>query len=244
MEKHSNKEGYATMKDMSEAEFKEKYHEIISAPLPEDPEKLDFLYERIITLIQFTVERAEYYENIRQDGASTSNNLVALALGGLGLVFTVITGSDLMYHPAIYLFVPPLLVLLIGGAIGLFKHHIDSDFQYPHQKYDWIEERWYFKKSIPAHEKLFNGRKMKDKETQEAFLSDLEKEFETEMDIDKKAVIPKDKANLVILYIVTGYKKKFAKFVSKLHTWVLVLAGLSIGFFAVIYAIFVLPFIP
>ncbi|MFW9816535.1 MAG: hypothetical protein ACFFEW_11450, partial [Candidatus Thorarchaeota archaeon] len=76
------------MKTMSEEEFKKRYFEIISKPLPEDPEQLDFLYDRIVTLIEFTVNRAEYYENIRQENASTSNTLVAIAIAGLGLIVT------------------------------------------------------------------------------------------------------------------------------------------------------------
>ena len=42
--------------------------------------------------------------------------------------------------------------------------------------------------------------------TQSAFLSDLEREFERDTDADKEKAIPLDKANLVILYIVTAYK--------------------------------------
>ena len=49
-----------------------------------------------------------------------------------------------------------ILVLLIGGTACVFKHHLDSNFQYPHQKYNWIEERWYFKKNIPAFENVAN----------------------------------------------------------------------------------------
>lgn len=229
------------MNTMSEEEFKKRYFEIISKPLPEDPEQLDFLYERIVTLIEFTVNRAEYYENIRQENASTSNTLVAIAIAGLGLIVTLIANYDWATHPYTYIFVPPLLVLLLGGTICVFKHHLDSNFQYPHQKYDWIEERWYFKKNIPAFEKLLGENETDAIKTQDAFLSDLEREFDRSIDIDKKKAIPLDKANLVILYIVTAYKKKFAKFISKVHTWSFILAGLTMAIFTLFYALFIMP---
>ncbi|MFW9792743.1 MAG: hypothetical protein ACFFEE_00450 [Candidatus Thorarchaeota archaeon] len=229
------------MNTMSEEEFKKRYFEIISKPLPEDPEQLDFLYERIVTLIEFTVNRAEYYENIRQENASTSNTLVAIAIAGLGLIVTLIANYDWATHPYTYIFVPPLLVLLLGGTICVFKHHLDSNFQYPHQKYDWIEERWYFKKNIPAFEKLLGENETDAIKTQDAFLSDLEREFDRSIDIDKKKAIPLDKANLVILYIVTAYKKKFAKFISKVHTWSFILAGLIMAIFTLFYALFIMP---
>ncbi len=229
---------------MTEEEFKKRYFEIISKPLPKDPEQLDFLYERIVTLIEFTVDRAEYYENIRQENASTSNTLVAIAIAGLGLIVTLISNYNWVTHPYTYIFVPPLMALLIGGTICVFKHHLDSNFQYPHQKYDWIEERWYFKKSIPAFEKLLDENEADVKKTQDAFLSDLEREFDRNIDTDKEKAIPLDKANLVILYIVTAYKKKFAKIISKIHTWSFILAGLSMALFTLIYALFVMPFAP
>jgi hypothetical protein len=59
-----------------------------------------------------------------------------------------------------------------------------------------------------------------------------------------ETAIPLDKANLVILYIVTAYKKKFAKLINQIHTWSFILAGLVLAIFAVYYSIFVLPFIP
>ncbi|MFX1560084.1 MAG: hypothetical protein ACFFBL_05825 [Promethearchaeota archaeon] len=229
------------MKQMSEEEFRKRYFEIISKPLPEDPEKLDFLYQRIVTLIEFTVNRSEYYENIRQENATTSNTLVAIAIAGLGLVFSAMANSDWTTHPYTYIFVPPLIVLLIGGMVCVFKHNLDSNFQYPHQKYDWIEERWYFKKNIPAFEKMLSDNIPDESQTQGAFLSDLEREFERNTDADKKKSIPLDKANLVILYIVTAYKKRFAKFISKIHTWSFILAGLSMALFTLIYALFVMP---
>jgi hypothetical protein len=229
---------------MSEEEFKKRYFEIISKPLPDDPEQVDFLYERIVTLIEFTVNRAEYYENIRQENASTSNTLVAIAIAGLGLIVTLIANYDWMTHPYTYIFVPPLIVLLIGGTACVFKHHLDSNFQYPHQKYDWIEERWYFKKNIPAFEKMLSDNVPDESQTQDAFLSDLEREFERNIDTDKKKAIPLDKANLVILYIVTAYKKRFAKFISKIHTWSFVMAGMSMTLFTLIYAFLVMPFVP
>ncbi|MGY5876821.1 MAG: hypothetical protein RTU30_13815 [Candidatus Thorarchaeota archaeon] len=80
--------------------------------------------------------------------------------------------------------------------------------------------------------------------TQSAFLSDLEREFERDTDADKEKAIPLDKANLVILYIVTAYKKKFAKTISKIHTWSFILAGLAMALFTVIWALFVMPFAP
>ena len=82
------------------------------------------------------------------------------------------------------------------------------------------------------------------KETQDAFLSDLEREFSKNYDIDKRKIIPKDKANLVILYIVTAYKKKFAKFISKMHTRSFILAGITMAVSTVYYVLFVLPFAP
>ncbi len=229
---------------MTEEEFKKRYFEIMAKPLPKDPEQLDFLYERIVTLIEFTVDRAEYYENIRQENASTSNTLVAIAIAGLGLIVTLISEYNWIYHIYTYLFVPPLLVLLVGGTICVFKHHLDSNFQYPHQQYDWIEERWYFKKSIPAFERLLDENDSDITKTQDAFLSDLEREFDRNLDIDKERAIPLDKANLVILYIVTAYKKKFAKFISKIHTWSFIIAGLALAFFTAYYGLFVIPFIP
>ncbi|MFW9967815.1 MAG: hypothetical protein ACFFEA_11745 [Candidatus Thorarchaeota archaeon] len=232
------------MQKISEEDFKQRYFEIMTKPLPEDPEQIEFLYERIVTLIEFTVARAEYYENIRQENASTSNALVGLAIAGLGLIYTIVTESNWMYHPATYLFVPPLLVLLIGGTISVFRHHLDSRFEYPHQKYDWIEERWYFKKNIPAFEKLLKENETDTKKTQDAFLSDLEREFNRNTDISMEKAIPLDKANLVILYIVTAYKKKFAKLISNIHTWSFILAGLVLGIFAVYYSLFVIPFVP
>ncbi|MFX0108971.1 MAG: hypothetical protein ACFE7R_11855 [Candidatus Hodarchaeota archaeon] len=232
------------MTEITEEDFKKRYFEILERPLPEDPEQIDFLYERIVTLIEFTVARAEYYENIRQENAGTSNALVGLAMAGLGLVFTIVQDSNWIYHLATYLFVPPLLVLLIGGTISVFRHHLDSRFQYPHQKYNWIEERWYFKKNIPAFEKLLEENEIDTKMTEDAFLSDLEREFNRDTEIDKKSVIPLDKANLVILYIVTAYKKKFAKFISKIHTWSFILAGLAMSISAAYYVLLVLPFIP
>ncbi|MFW9813422.1 MAG: hypothetical protein ACFFF9_13250 [Candidatus Thorarchaeota archaeon] len=231
------------MKTMSEEEFKKRYFEIISKPLPEDPEQLDFLYDRIVTLIEFTVNRAEYYENIRQENASTSNTLVAIAIAGLGLIVTLIANYDWTTHPYTYIFVPPLLVLLIGGTACVFKHHLDSNFQYPHQKYDWIEERWYFKKNIPAFEKMLSDKIPDESQTHEAFLSDLEREFDRHIDEDKETAIPLDKANLVILYIVTAYKKRFAKFISKIHTWSFILAGVSMAIFTLIYIFLVMPFV-
>ena len=232
------------MKTMSEEEFKKRYLEIISKPLPEDPEQVDFLYDRIVTLIEFTVNRAEYYENIRQENASTSNTLVAIAIAGLGLIVTLIANYDWMTHPYTYIFVPPLIVLLIGGTACVFKHHLDSNFQYPHQKYDWIEERWYFKKNIPAFEKMLSDKIPDETQIHEAFLSDLEREFERNDNPAKRKAIPLDKANLVILYIVTAYKKKFAKFISKIHTWSFILAGVSMALFTLIYAFLVMPFVP
>jgi len=157
---------------------------------------------------------------------------------------TMIPESLWPYDLFTYLFVPPLIVLFIGGTISVFKHHLDSNFQYPHQKYDWIEERWYFKKSIPAFEKLLDENDKNVKKTQDAFLSDLEREFDNALDTDKEKAIPLDKANLVILYIVTAYKKKFAKFISRIHTWSFILAGLSMVIFMVYYALFVMPFVP
>ncbi|MHA2193893.1 MAG: hypothetical protein ACXAAR_10765 [Candidatus Thorarchaeota archaeon] len=111
------------MQEISEEEFKKRYFEIMAKPLPEDPEQLEFLYERIVNLIEFTVARAEYYENIRHENASTSNALVGLAIAGLGLIYTIVTEANWMYHLATYLFVPPLVVLLIGGTISVFRHH-------------------------------------------------------------------------------------------------------------------------
>ena len=216
----------------------------MSTPLPDDPEELEFLYETIVTLIEFTVDRSEYYENIRQENASTSHALVGLAMGGLGLIFTLIQDSNWTQHPASYLFVPPLLILLIGGMISVVKHHMDSRFQYPHQKYDWIEERWYFKKNIPAFEKLLEENQRDTKKTQDAFLSDLEREFTRNVDITMEKAIPLDKANLVILYIVTAYKKKFAKLISRIHLWTFILAGLTLVIFALYYSFFVMPFVP
>ena len=78
------------MQKISEEDFKKRYFEIMTRPLPEEPEQLEFLYERIVTLIEFTVARAEYYENIRQENASTSNALVSLAIAGLGLIWGLI----------------------------------------------------------------------------------------------------------------------------------------------------------
>ncbi|MFX1262906.1 MAG: hypothetical protein ACFFAZ_12530 [Promethearchaeota archaeon] len=232
------------MQDVSEDEFKKRYFEIMEKPLPEDPEQLEFLYERIVRLIEFTVDRAEYYENIRQDNAQTSNALVGLALAGLGLIYTIVTESNWMYHPATFLFVPPLVILFIGGTISVIKHDLDSRFEYPHQKYNWIEERWYFKKNIPAFEKLLKENESDVKKTQDALLSDLEREFERNSDISMETAIPLDKANLVILYIVTAYKKKFAKLITKIHTWSFILAGVVLAISAVYYTLFVMPFIP
>lgn len=232
------------MSEMTEEEFKKRYYEIMAKELPDDPEQLDFLYERIVTLIEFTCARSEYYENIRQQNAGTSNTLLALAFAGLGLVYTITVGPTWMYHLFTYLFVPPLLVLLIGSTISVFKHFLDSRFQYPHQQYDWIEERWYFKKNIPAFERLLGENVSDTKRTQMAFLSDLEKEFNRDSVVDKRTAIPLDKANLVILYIVTAYKKKFAKFISKIHTWSFILAGLAMCIFFFYYVLFVLPFAP
>ncbi|MFW9863479.1 MAG: hypothetical protein ACFFEX_10210 [Candidatus Thorarchaeota archaeon] len=232
------------MQEISDEEFKRRYFEIMAKPLPEDPEQLEFLYNRIVNLIEFTVDRAEYYENIRQDNASTSNALVGLAIAGLGLIYTIVTETNWMYHIATYLFVPPLVVLLIGGTISVFKHQLDSRFDYPHQKYDWIEERWYFKKNIPAFERLLEENESDTIKTQDAFLSDLEREFDRNSDISMEKAIPLDKANLVILYIVTAYKKKFAKFISKIHTWSFILAGLVMAIFAVYYSLFVIPLVP
>ncbi|MHA2072744.1 MAG: hypothetical protein ACW985_13285 [Candidatus Thorarchaeota archaeon] len=232
------------MQEMSEVEFKKRYFEIMAKPLPEDPEQLEFLYERIVNLIEFTVARAEYYENIRHENASTSNALVGLAIAGLGLIYTIVTEANWMYHLATYLFVPPLVVLLIGGTISVFRHHLDSRFEYPHQKYDWIEERWYFKKNIPAFERLLGENESDTKKTQDAFLSDLEREFDRNTDISMEKAIPLDKANLVILYIVTAYKKKFSKLITKIHTWSFILAGLVLAIFAVYYSLFVIPLVP
>ncbi|MHA2042820.1 MAG: hypothetical protein ACW975_13260 [Candidatus Thorarchaeota archaeon] len=53
-----------------------------------------------------------------------------------------------------------------------------------------------------------------------------------------------DKANLVILYIVTAYKKKFSKLITKIHTWSFILAGLVLAIFAVYYSLFVIPLVP
>ncbi len=231
------------MSDDKDADFKKRYLEILSTPLPDDPEDLDFLYERIVTLIEFTVDRSEYYENIRQENASTSNNLVALAIAGIGLILTMVA-DNWMYHFFTYIFIPPLMVLLIGGLISVFKHHLDSNFQYPHQKYDWIEERWYFKKNIPNFEKLLHKSNFSTKQTQDAFLSDLELEFKRNHRMDKREIIPLDKANLVILYIVTAYKKRFAKFISRIHTWSFVLAGIVMAIFAIYFEFVVLPLIP
>ena len=232
------------MNEQIDGDFKKRYFEILSKPLPEDPEELDFLYERIVTLIEFTVDRSEYYENVRQENASESNNLVALAIAGIGIILTMISGSNWMYHAFTYLFIPPLVILLIGGTICVFKHHLDSNFIYPHQKYDWIEERWYFKKNIPAFEKLLAENNHSIRATQDAFLSDLDKEFSKNYDTDKRKIIPKDKANLVILYIVTAYKKKFAKFISKMHTRSFILAGITMAVSTAYYVLFVLPFAP
>ncbi|MFW9805608.1 MAG: hypothetical protein ACFFFK_02620 [Candidatus Thorarchaeota archaeon] len=228
------------MKEMTEEEFKKRYFEIVSKPLPDDPEQIDFLYDRIVTLIEFTVNRAEYYENIRQENASTSNTLVAFALAGLGLVLTLIANNNWTTHPYTYIFVPPLIVLLIGGIICVIKHDLDSNFQYPHQKYDWIEERWYFKKNIPAFEKMLSDTIPDETQVQGAFLSDLDREFTRNHVYNKRDAIPLDKANLVILYIVTAYKKRFAKFISKVHTWSFIIAGVAMTLFTLIYVLFVM----
>ncbi|MFX1332750.1 MAG: hypothetical protein ACFE9W_14425, partial [Promethearchaeota archaeon] len=101
-----------------------------------------------------------------------------------------------------------------------------------------------FKKNIPAFEKLLKENESDVKKTQDALLSDLEREFERNSDISMETAIPLDKANLVILYIVTAYKKKFAKLITKIHTWSFILAGVVLAISAVYYTLFVMPFIP
>jgi hypothetical protein len=98
--------------------------------------------------------------------------------------------------------------------------------------------------NIPAFEKLLGENESEAKKTQDAFLSDLEREFDRNSDISMEKAIPLDKANLVILYIVTAYKKKFAKLITKIHTWGFILAGVVLGIFAVYYSLFVIPLIP
>ena len=222
-------------------DFKKEYSEIKKL-LPEDPKQLEFLYQRMVTLIKFAVERAEYYENIRQKRASASNTLIGLAFTGLGLVTTIVIGTDWIRHPATYLFIPPLLVLLVGGLLAKVIHQRDSTFKYPHEKYTEVEERWYYKQSIPASERLLETGADTEK-MHTAFISDLRKEFERDENFDRKEEIFKDKETLVILYIVTAYKKKFANRITKYHTGSFNLAVIVMIIFAAFY-FFVLPFIP
>jgi hypothetical protein len=98
--------------------------------------------------------------------------------------------------------------------------------------------------NIPAFERLLGENESDTKKTQDAFLSDLEREFDRNTDISMEKAIPLDKANLVILYIVTAYKKKFSKLITKIHTWSFILAGLVLAIFAVYYSLFVIPLVP
>lgn len=231
------------MNELTEKEFQNQYNEITGKLLfnYKDQKELDFLYDRMVTLIKYAVDRAEYQENIRQKNASASNTLMGLAFTGLGLVWSIVTGPNWMDHPATYLLIPPLLVLLGGGVIAAIRHEFDSRFEYPHQGRIWIEERWYFKKSIPAFEDLLE--KKGTDTPMRAFLKDLKKEFNRDPVIDKLKEISKDKETLVILYIVTAYKKMFANRISKYHSWSFSLAGL-VMLISALYYYFVMPFIP
>lgn len=167
--------------------------------------EIDFLAERVRALIEYSIDRVDYYENYRTQFLNYSGTL---------LVFSVAFAAFIISYPgfpkiALPIFVLGVAVLILACLANVILYLWDSiNPSYPHRAVS--QTQWYYLYNLNRLDRNKEDYVGDADSKTRKWLLDFRDNVKKMSGQGKEEMVLDDMEQLVMLYIITAYKKKFA----------------------------------
>jgi hypothetical protein len=168
--------------------------------------EIDFLAERVRALISYSIDRVDYYEDYRTRFLAYSGSLLAFssAFAAFIISYQRIPKNSLPY---LLLGVAVLICTCLISALLYFHDSIYPS--YPHRPVS--QTQWYYLYNLNRFNRVAQNYLGNSTAKTRQWLLDLRDNIRKLSEQGKKEMVFDDIEQLVILYIITAYKKNFAE---------------------------------
>jgi hypothetical protein len=180
---------------------------LLSEELSETQVKdLDSLAERVRALISYSIDRVDYYEDYRTRFLSYSGTLLAFSVAFAAFM---VRYSGLPQN-VLQIFVFGAVLLMVACLADAGFYLWDSiNPSYPHRPV--AQTQWYYMYNLPRLDGSKGDYTGDAASKARSWLLDFKDNVKKMSEQGKKEMVLDDIEQLVMLYIITAYKKRFAE---------------------------------
>ena len=167
----------------------------------------NFRIERVGRMIEYEVDRVDYYEGVRTRHFTFSVSMLGFGLAVLAFGANYILNDSNLFSIVVLFLFSPALVLITTAFVCVIVYFYHTNYDFPYRVV--AESPWYYHYSIHNFMKRKKYTRKPEEITSDYF-GDLKYNIEKRGNEQKEDALKEDIEQLVLLYVLSGYKKLFS----------------------------------